>query len=183
MGFACPWSGYVQESGGNLIFMAARHGSILTFLGQGNDIVYRTEDGVAMEDIFSRGSEFDISFSRPQYPFPSEGDDYLAGYWSELLSWKLPHLGILSLFWKNIHSAWDDIVDRFPDALPDPENKECTPSNLMSLVERLYGKKGNGSWIDRAYGVIAGMTVGWVAYRLWGRRSNPSTSVHKIKRI
>jgi hypothetical protein len=58
--------------------------------------------------------------------------DYVGGYWDEFYLRRYPNVGYLGWFWENLNATWDDIVDRFPDALPVSENKDCNPSNLMS---------------------------------------------------
>ncbi|MDR1289087.1 MAG: hypothetical protein LBJ77_01705 [Holosporales bacterium] len=110
--------------------------------------------------------------------------DYMYGYFSELYSYKLPHLGKLGWFWRKMHSAWDDVTARFPGALGSSEDGDCSPSNFLKLVEFFAERGSNNSWIRKAGIFGAGLILGGFAmHHLFGRKYSSRISIHKIKRI
>jgi hypothetical protein len=116
-------------------------------------------------------------------PIPPLWLEYAAGFWDEFHSWKLPHLGHLAWFYRNMHATWKDEISFLSQDAKGTLRGDCSPANLKALFAKFTPGSTTTSGWKLFGGVIAGIAVGWGTYHLWGRRSNPSISIHKINRI
>ncbi|MDR1289516.1 MAG: hypothetical protein LBJ77_03990 [Holosporales bacterium] len=88
---------------------------------------------------------------------------YCCGYWHDYLA--------------NNVSVSDFFLDPSGNLLPEIRVLKTEVDRLTDVIQKLKVR------LITSIGIGACGYAGWLAWHFWGRRSNPSTSVHKIKRI